>query len=429
MPWLRRMAGAGLLLASSLSLAQTPYTDDAVYRGLGGQQGIARIVDSLFEITLADPRIKETFDGFDIPVVKERLAEQICEFAGGPCKYTGKYKERDMKTVHEDLKLNDMHFNALAEDLQIAMERNNVPTSVSNKLIAKLAPMQRDIVTAGADASPPQRSPDRGKFIGTGGVSTVEGSAGGGIVPWALIAGYGTRDSWGATAFATRVTTQDYQLASYGAAIGIGDRVEVSLARQDFQGDLAPLDQLRIRQDIVGVKLRLAGDAVYEQDNWIPQIAAGLQYKKNKGVGGLRGLGVAHVKQLGASSDRGADFYVAATKIWFEQSLLLNGTLRSTRANQMGILGFGGDREGSRKLMPELSVGYLLTRKLVLGAEYRRKPHNLGVDQEKAYKDIFLAWVANRRFSLTAAYADLGTVTVFNQRTQRGAYVSAQLGF
>jgi hypothetical protein len=95
----------------------------------------------------------------------------------------------------------------------------------------------------------------------------------------------------------------------------------------------------------------------------------------------------------------------------------------------MGILGFGGDREGSRKLMPELSVGYLLTRKLVLGAEYRRKPHNLGVDQEKAYKDIFLAWVPNRRFSLTAAYADLGTVTVFNQRTQRGAYVSAQLGF
>jgi hypothetical protein len=95
----------------------------------------------------------------------------------------------------------------------------------------------------------------------------------------------------------------------------------------------------------------------------------------------------------------------------------------------MGLMGFGGDREGSRKLMPELSAGYLLTRKLVLGAEYRRKPHNLEVDREKAYKDLFLAWFPSRHFSLTAAYADLGTITVFNPKTQRGAYVSAQAAF
>ncbi|WP_374581301.1 DUF3034 family protein [Pseudoduganella sp.] len=426
---MRKLLGASLLATAfaAPAIAQTPYTNDAVYRGLGGTDGIVRIVDTLFEITLADPRIKDTFDGFDIPVVKARLVEQICEFAGGPCKYTGKYKDRDMKTVHEDLKLNNMHFNALAEDLQIAMERHNVPTSVSNKLIAKLAPMQRDIVTAGGGA--PSARPDHGKFIATGGVSMVEGAGGGGIVPWALVTGYGTRDSWGASAFATRVDTQDYSLNTFGAAVGIGDRVELSLARQEFKGDLAPLDQLNIKQDIFGVKLKLVGDAVYGQDSWLPQIAIGLQHKKNKGVGGLGALGVTNVKQLGAKSDRGTDFYIAATKVLFEQSLLVNGTLRSTKANQMGILGFGGDKESSRRIMPELSVGYLLTRKLVLGAEYRRKPHNLGVDNEKAYKDIFLAWVPNRHFSLTAAYADLGTITVFNPKTQRGAYLSAQAAF
>ncbi|KQV43205.1 hypothetical protein ASE26_04000 [Duganella sp. Root198D2] len=287
--------------------------------------------------------------------------------------------------------------------------------------------MHRDIVTAGGGA--PQAKPDQGKFIATGGASMVEGSAGGGVVPWAMITGYGTRDSWGASAFATHLSTQDYKLLSYGLAAGIGDRVEISLARQDFEGDLAPLDQLRIKQDIVGVKLRVAGDAVYEQDSWLPQIAIGLQYKKNKGVAGLAALGVSSVKQLGARSERGTDFYVTATKIMFEQSLLVNATLRSTRANQMGLLGFGGDKESSRKLMPELSIGYLLTRKLVLGAEYRRKPHNLSVDNEKAYKDIFLAWLPSRQFSLTAAYADLGTITVFNPKTQRGAYLSAQVAF
>lgn len=417
---MRKLLGAGLLLAASAANAQ----DDSLYRGLGGEAGIKRIVATTFDIVLADDRVKESFEGFDIAQTKARLALQFCELSGGPCKFAGQGKNRDMKSAHEDLKLTDKHFNALTEDLQVAMERNQVPTSVSNKLIAKLAPMHRDIVTAGGGA--PSLQPDQGKFIATGGASMVEGSGGGGIVPWALVAGYGTRDSWGATAFATRVGTQDYRLVSYGAAVGIGDRVEVSLARQDFEGARAPLDQLRIKQDIAGIKVRVAGDAIYEQDSWLPQIAIGLQYKKNKGVDGLGALGITNVKQLGARSDSGTDFYIAATKVMFEQSLLLNVTLRSTRANQMGLMGFGGDKESSRKLMPELSVGYLLTRRLVLGAEYRRKPHNLSVDNEKAYKDVFLAWFPSRHFSLTAAYADLGTITVFNPKTQRGLYLSAQ---
>jgi len=146
----------GLLLASSLAVAQTPYTDDTVYRGLGGKEGIKKIVDTFIPLVLADPRIKDNFADFDMDQLNVRLQEQICEFAGGPCKYTGKYRDktmdgvgtvRDMTTVHQDLKITNAMFNALTEDLQIAMERHNVPNSVANKLVAKLAPMQRAIVT------------------------------------------------------------------------------------------------------------------------------------------------------------------------------------------------------------------------------------------------------------------------------------------
>ncbi|SFU43051.1 group I truncated hemoglobin [Pseudoduganella namucuonensis] len=149
-------AGLALLLASALATAQTPYTEDSTYRGLGGQEGIGKIVDTFITLVLADPRIKESFADFDMKQLNLRLREQFCEFSGGPCKYTGKYRDktmdgvgtvRDMKSVHIDLKITNAQFNALAEDLQIAMERHHVPTSVSNKLIAKLAPMQRDIVT------------------------------------------------------------------------------------------------------------------------------------------------------------------------------------------------------------------------------------------------------------------------------------------
>ncbi len=293
-------------------------------------------------------------------------------------------------------------------------------------LVSALTVLTAVLACGGAAA---QAKPDMGKFLATGGVSQVEGAGGGGITPWALISGYGTRDSWGANAHATYIGTQDYKLNSYGVAVGIADRLELSLATQEFKGSLAPLNLLNIKQDILGVKLKVAGDAVYEQDSWMPQVAVGILYKRNKGVGGLGALGVTNVKQLGAKDDHGYDYYVAATKILFEQSLLLNGTLRATRANQMGLLGFGGDQGDSMRLMPEVSVAYLVNRKLALGAEYRRKPHNLGVDNEKAYYDAFVAWFPSKNFSVTAAYAELGDITIFNPKQQHGLYLSAQAGF
>jgi len=274
-----------------------------------------------------------------------------------------------------------------------------------------------------------QAMPDMGKFLATGGVSQVEGAGGGGIVPWALISGYGTRDSWGANAHYTYLKTQDYKLTSYGVAMGIADRVEISLAKQEFKGSLAPLNQLAIKQDIVGLKVKVAGDAVYEQDSWLPQIAVGAMYKKNKGIDGLGALGVTNVTQLGAKDDHGYDYYVAATKILFEQSLLINATLRSTNANQMGLLGFGGDLRDSRRFMPEFSAAYLVSRKLAVGAEYRRKPRNLTVDDEKAYYDAFVAWFPTKHLSVTAAYAELGDITIFNPKKQHGVYLSVQAGF
>ena len=270
---------------------------------------------------------------------------------------------------------------------------------------------------------------DMGKLLATGGVSQVEGAGGGGITPWALITGYGTRDSWGANAHYTYIKTQDYKLGSYGVAIGVSDRLEISFANQEFKGSLAPLDKLNIKQDIAGLKLKVLGDAVYEQDSWVPQVAIGIMYKKNQGVRGLEALGVTNVKQLGAEDDSGYDYYVSATKIYLEHSLLLNATLRATRANQMGLLGFGGDRNDATRLKPEFSAAYLINRKLVIGAEYRRKPHNLSVDNEKAYYDAFIAWFPTRNFSVTAAYAHLGDITIFNEKKQKGLYLSLQAGF
>ena len=271
--------------------------------------------------------------------------------------------------------------------------------------------------------------PDQGRLLATGGVNQIEGAGGGGLTPWALITGYGSRDSYGANVHYTGVRTQDYAIDSAGVAIGMADRFEVSLATQTLRGSKAPLAQLAIRQDIVGLKLKLSGDAIIDQDRIAPQIAVGLQFKQNKGVRGLGALGITDVTQLGAKKNHGIDLYLSATKLLLDQSLLLNATLRATKANQLGLLGFGGDLHDRYQPMLETSIAYMINRQLFAGIEYRMKPHNLSVDKEKNYADVFIAYFPVRNFSVVAGWVSLGDITVFNPRNQSGWYLSLQGGF
>ncbi len=270
----------------------------------------------------------------------------------------------------------------------------------------------------------PENPRTAGKLLLTAGVSQIEGAAGGGLTPWALIGGYGERDQFGANVYYTRVDVSDYSLDSYGALIGINDRVELSVSRQvfDTQSVGAALGLGRgytISQNTIGVKLKLFGDAVLEQDRLLPQVSLGMQRKRNQ-----RG---ALVRAIGADDDSGTDIYVSATKLLLSQNLLVNGTLRSTDANQFGILGFGGDRGSGRSLEFEASAAYLLNRQLAIGAEYRSKPNNLKIADEDDAWDVFLAWAPNRHVSLTIAYLDLGNIVIRDK--QRGVYASLQVGF
>lgn len=273
-------------------------------------------------------------------------------------------------------------------------------------------------------AAPPPSLADSGRLLATGGVTQVEGAAGGGLVPWAVIAGYGTRDSIGGTAFGTGVALRNYTLYAFGAAIGLFDRVELSYARHIFDtrstgARLGIGKDYTFEQDIFGAKLRLFGDIVYDQDSWLPQLAVGANYKVNHNSG--------LVRALGARRDSDAEFYVAATKLILSESLLLNATVRFTRANQFGLLGFGGPRGDTYEAMFEGSAALLLSRNLAIGAEYRMKPDNLSFAKEGDGFDLFAAYFLTKNVAATLAYANLGPIAT--QKNQHGVYFSLQLGF
>ena len=84
-------------------VATSAQADDMLYNDLGGEKGIATIVDNATAAFLADPRIKDTFK--------------------------------------------DMDFNALVEDLQDGLDASGVDFATQNRLLARLAPMHNDIVT------------------------------------------------------------------------------------------------------------------------------------------------------------------------------------------------------------------------------------------------------------------------------------------
>jgi hypothetical protein len=283
---------------------------------------------------------------------------------------------------------------------------------------------------------------DTGKLVLTGGVSSVEGASGGGISPWAVIGTQATEGETGVAAYVSRATTDDYRLNAAGVAVGFRDRLELSLGHQDFDtgvtGILLGLPGLHLRQDIVGAKLRVAGDAILDSNTLMPQIAVGLQYKRLH-RSGLDGT----LNDLGARRD-GLDAYVSATKLFLAQGILVNGTLRATRANQNGLLGHGarlGGADNGYELQPELSVAWLLRRNLAIGFEYRSMPNKLQRAGAAAglgdglraddWKDIFVAWSPSRNVSITAAYVSLGRVVpaTTGNRKQSGAYVSAQIAF
>ena len=273
-----------------------------------------------------------------------------------------------------------------------------------------------------------------GKLLLTGGVSSIDGAAGGGLTPWAVTGSYASRGQVGATAHITRVRTQDYGLTTGGVAISFSDRVEASIARQNFDtgptGVALGLPGLHLRQDIIGFKARVLGDAVLDSDRWLPQVAFGVEIKRSS-AGDLAPT----LKVLGAR-DTGTDWYVSATKLFLAPGVLVNATLRSTKANQNGLLGFGGTQQSGAKLQPEISLAYLLNKHLAIGAEWRAKPDNLNPStlgaalKEDDWADLFVAWAPNKHLSLTLAYVDLGHIVPgFVPRRQTGGYLSAQLAF
>jgi hemoglobin len=133
------LSGIALILGGCQSLSSQP--DNTLYQQLGEREGIANVVVDLLHLVVDDDRINQQFKGLNVAQFHRHLTDQLCELSGGPCTYAG----REMRELHSDMAITDTQFNALTENLILAMERNKIPIGAQNRLIKKLVKLYPDI--------------------------------------------------------------------------------------------------------------------------------------------------------------------------------------------------------------------------------------------------------------------------------------------
>lgn len=138
------LAALGLGTAPAMAQNAAPASNDALYQALGAKPGLQALMEVFVASLKADKRIGEQFKDTKSAYLQEQLVDQFCVVSGGPCKYQG----ADMKSAHAGMEINKAHFNALVEVLQEAMDARGIPFATQNQLLARLAPMHRDVITA-----------------------------------------------------------------------------------------------------------------------------------------------------------------------------------------------------------------------------------------------------------------------------------------
>ncbi|KAF4673878.1 hypothetical protein FOL46_006286 [Perkinsus olseni] len=127
----RPMVTTGFGVRREIALKNLSLGKDQLYRKLGGEKGIRETLNVLYQIVATDARIKEFFVEKKIKKIKEGQTKYFIEMFGGPKTSTG----RELYAIHENLGVNDFHFDAFMADLQRAMLGTGVDEVIMDEVL------------------------------------------------------------------------------------------------------------------------------------------------------------------------------------------------------------------------------------------------------------------------------------------------------
>ncbi|MES9834193.1 MAG: group 1 truncated hemoglobin [Candidatus Thiodiazotropha sp. LLP2] len=116
--------------------------ETTLYVRLGGQEGIAAIVEDIWTNHTINPAIKQRYEASDPENVKRLVREFFGAGIGGPETYTGK----DMLAAHKGMNISDKEFVAVVDDVLGALDKNDVGQKERDEVLSILYSMKGDIV-------------------------------------------------------------------------------------------------------------------------------------------------------------------------------------------------------------------------------------------------------------------------------------------
>jgi len=133
------------------ALAEQPAeAGQSLYDRLGGLKGITVVVDDFIDRLVANemlnknPAISAGRNSSPPPYLKFQVSQMLCEFSGGPCKYTG----NSMKAAHAHLNISETEWGIMAQEFQMSLDKFKVPAPEQKALYDIVGTTKSDIVVS-----------------------------------------------------------------------------------------------------------------------------------------------------------------------------------------------------------------------------------------------------------------------------------------
>ena len=118
----------------------------SLFERLGGKDAVNAAVDVFYEKILADGRINHFFANIDMPRQRAKQKAFLTYAFGGAPNYSGESMRAAHKKLVVEDGLNDSHFDAVAENLQSALEQLSVPSDLISEVMTIAASTRDDVL-------------------------------------------------------------------------------------------------------------------------------------------------------------------------------------------------------------------------------------------------------------------------------------------
>lgn len=121
---------------------------ESLWDRLGGEPAMKAVVHEALAAAAKDPKVdlsrgdKYELKDKELAALEKALVAMVSQVTGGPLKYEGK----EMKKVHEGMKIKDEEFDAMVGHLSAALKKHKVSPTAAEELLAIVKGTKKDIV-------------------------------------------------------------------------------------------------------------------------------------------------------------------------------------------------------------------------------------------------------------------------------------------